>query len=108
MKKQNAHDLLAWAIVELGIQVPLETFYNMSPNDPLFLALTRAWRIKERRQDSRIALLCAVIANSAGSKKKLEIKDFMPKDPILDTQEQEERIKKNFLKYNEHIRSKQK
>jgi hypothetical protein len=100
MKKDaSAHDIVAFAIVELNVPVSLDVLYAMSPTDPLYKALIEAWKSKEQRTDARTALLCAVIANCMGSgKKKYEPKDFMPKEPKT-VQEQEADIKSNFMRY---------
>jgi hypothetical protein len=99
MKKNSAHSIVAFACVELNVPIPLETLYNMTPNDPLYLALIDAWKAREYRLDARNALLCAIIANCMGSgKKKYEPSDFMPKEakPI---KEQESEIKSQFMRY---------
>jgi hypothetical protein len=100
MKKViSAHDIVAFAIVELNVPISLDVLYAMSPTDPLYKALMDAWKEKEKREDARTALLCAVIANSiGGGKKKFEPKDFMPKEPKT-LKEQEAEIKSNFLRY---------
>ena len=99
MKKPTAHDIVAFAIVELNVPVALDDLYKMSPTDPLYTALISAWKEKEKRADARTALICAVMANCmGGGKKKYEPKDFMPKEPKTVT-EQENEIKTQFMKY---------
>lgn len=99
MKKYSAHDIVAFACVELNVPIPLESLYAMTPTDPLYMALLEAWKEREHRKDARNAVLCCIIANSMGSgKKKYEPKDFMPKTPKTTT-ENEAEIKANFLKY---------
>lgn len=99
MKKPTAHDIVAFAIVELNVPVALDDLYKMSPTDPLYTALISAWKEKEKRADARTALICAVMANCmGGGKKKYEPKDFMPKEPKTAT-EQENEIKTQFMKY---------
>ena len=98
----NAHDLVAFAIVELNVNVPLDTFYNLNPNDKLYRSLVNAWENKQRREDGRIGLLCAVIANSAGSTKNYQPADFMPKKAKT-KQDSEVEIKANFEKYNASV-----
>jgi hypothetical protein len=99
MKEMTAHDIVAFAIVELNVPVALEDLYKMSPTDPLYKSLINAWKEKERREDFRTALLCAVIANCmGGGKKKYEPKDFMPQE-AKSTTEKENDIKSQFIKY---------
>jgi hypothetical protein len=99
MKKISAHDIVAFAIVELNVPVALEDLYKMSPSDPLYIALVGAWKEKEKRADFRTALLCSVMANCmGGGKKKYEPKDFMPQ-PDKNVNEQEADIKSQFIKY---------
>jgi hypothetical protein len=102
MKNQTtAHDIVAFAVVELNVPISLDTLYTMSPNDPLYKALMEAWKRKQNREDARVGLICAVIANCiGGGKKKYEPKDFMPKEPKT-IKEQEEDIKSNFTRYME-------
>lgn len=102
----SAHDIVAFACVELNVPIPLELLYNMTPTDPLYKALVEAFKARERRLDGRNALLCAVIANCMTSgKKKFEPKDFLPK--ASKDYEDESDLKANFIKYNEAVRNKQ-
>jgi hypothetical protein len=102
----SAHDIIAFACVELNVQIPLETLYAMTPNDALYKSLIEAWKAKEQRTDARIGLICSVLANCMGSgKKKFEPKDFMPKTPKTN-KENEQELKANFIKYNEALRNK--
>jgi hypothetical protein len=95
----SAHDIVAFAIVELNVPISLDVLYSMSPNDKLYKALIEAWKAKEKRADARTALLCAVMANCMGSgKKKYEPSDFMPKEP-KSVQDKEAEIKSNFMTY---------
>ena len=99
MKEITAHDIVAFAIVELNVPVAMQDLYKMSPNDPLYKALINAWKQKERRADGRTALICSVIANCmGGGKKKYEPKDFMPQEE-KSTKDQEAEIKTQFIKY---------
>jgi hypothetical protein len=98
-KNVSAHDLVAFAIVELNVPISLDTLYSMTPTDPLYKSLIETWKAKQKREDSRTALLCAVIANCmGGGKKKYEPKDFMPTEP-KSTKDTEAEIKSNFMKY---------
>jgi hypothetical protein len=95
----SAHDLIAFAIVECNVSVELEFFQNLSPTDPLYKAILNAWKEKQRRDDARTALICAVIANcNSDGKKKYEVKDFMPSVPKT-TEESEREIKSNFMRF---------
>lgn len=106
MKKYSAHDIVAFACVELNVPIPLETLYAMTPTDPLYLALLEAWKERETRKDARNAVLCCIIANCmGGGKKKYEPKDFMPKTAKT-TKDNEAEIKANFLKYNQLFKHK--
>ena len=99
MKNISAHQIVAFAIVELNVPIALEDLYNMSPTDPLYTALIDVWKEKEKRADARNALLCAVIANCmGGGKKKYEPSDFMPKEPKT-VKDQELDIKSQFMRY---------
>lgn len=99
MKKPSAHDIVAFAIVELNVPIALEDLYKMSPTDPLYTALVSVWKEKEKRADARTALLCAVMANCmGGGKKKYEPSDFMPKEPKT-VKDQESDIKSQFMRY---------
>lgn len=99
MKKISAHDIVAFAIVELNVPIALEDLYKMSLDDPLYKSLMLAWKEKEKRADARTGLICAVIANCmGGGKKKYEPKDFMPKEEKA-TKEKEANIKNQFIKY---------
>ena len=99
MKKSSAHDIVAFACVELNVPIPLDTLYTMSPNDPLYIALLDAWKAREKRIDARVGLLCAVLANCMGSgKKKYEPSDFMPKEP-KPVKQQENEIKTQLMQY---------
>jgi len=99
MKNISATDIVAFAIVELNVPIPLEDLYKMSPTDPLYTALMSAWKEKEKRADARTALLCAVMANCmGGGKKKYEPSDFMPKEP-KSVKDQESEIKSQFMRY---------
>lgn len=99
MKTSSAHDIVAFACVELNVPIPLDTLYAMSPNDPLYIALLDAWKKREERLDRRTGLLAAVIANCMGSgKKKYEPSDFMPKEPKT-VKDIESDIKSQFMRY---------
>ena len=99
MRKLAAHDLIAFGIIEYNTPLPLKTLYEMTTDDPLYKALMRAWRNKERRADYRVGLICAVLANCMGSgKKKYEPTDFMPKE-FVSVEEREAEIKANFKVY---------
>lgn len=84
----SAHSIVAFAVVNLGIQMPIERFYEMSPTDPLYSALVKAYKDKEKRSDYRTALVCAVIANclGAGDNKRFSVDDFMPREPKSEDQ----------------------
>ena len=90
MKQHNttsAHDIVAWAIIELNVSLRYEVLCEMSPNDPLYIALVDAWKKREERLDRRTGLLAAVIANCMGSgQKKFEVSDFMPHEPKTEEQ----------------------
>jgi hypothetical protein len=106
MKKVSAHDIVAFAIVELNVPIALDDLYKMSPTDPLYTALMTVWREKEKRADARNALLCAVMANCmGGGKKKYEPSDFMPKEPKK-IEDQESEIKSQFIRYMASQKSK--
>jgi hypothetical protein len=97
--EHSIHSLIAFAIVELNVSVGLDFYQNLSFQDPLYTALMAAWESKQKRLDSRAALICAVMANCHGDgKKKYEVADFMPKKQSggLD----EEAIRNNFIAYN--------
>ena len=99
MKSSSAHDIVAFACVELNVAIPLDTLYAMSPNDPLYIALLDAWKAREKRIDARTGLLCAVMANCMGSgKKKYEPKDFMPQQP-KPVKQQENEVKTQLMQY---------
>jgi len=99
MKKSSAHDIVAFACVELNVPIPLDALYAMSPNDPLYIALIDAWKKREERLDRRTGLLAAVIANCmGGGKKKYEPKDFMPQEP-KPVKQQENEIKTQLMQY---------
>lgn len=102
MKQHNttsAHDIVAWAIIELNVSLPYEVLCEMSPNDPLYIALVDAWKAREKRIDARTGLLCAVMANCMGSgKKKYEPKDFMPQQP-KPVKQQENEVKTQLMQY---------
>ncbi len=85
MKKISATDIVAFAIVELNVPIPLEDLYKMSPTDPLYTALMSAWKEKEKRADARTALL-------------YEPSDFMPKEAKT-VKDQELDIKSQFMRY---------
>lgn len=85
-------DFVAFAIVNLNVTVDLEYFEGLSFTDPVYTALMKAWKDKQHRDDQRVGLLCAVIANCmGGGKKTYQPKDFMPKKPLT-----EDDIKANF------------
>lgn len=92
----SATDIVAFGVVELGVQLPIDDLYKMSPTDPLYAALVKAWKSRERRIDQRNAMLCCIVANCAGN--KTSIRDFMPPEPVS-REEQEAVIKANFIKY---------
>lgn len=99
MKSSSAHDIVAFACVELNVAIPLDTLYAMSPNDPLYISLVDAWKAREKRIDARTGLLCAVMANCMGSgKKKYEPSDFMPQQP-KPVKQQENEIKTQLMQY---------
>ena len=99
MKTSSAHDIVAFACVELNVAIPLDTLYAMSPNDPLYISLLDAWKAREKRIDARTGLLCAVLANCMGSgKKKYEPSDFMPKE-AKPVKQQENEIKTQLIQY---------
>ena len=99
MKSSSAHDIVAFACVELNVAIPLDTLYAMSPNDPLYIALLDAWKAREKRIDARTGLLCAVMANCMCSgKKKYEPKDFMPQQP-KPVKQQENEVKTQLMQY---------
>ena len=99
MKSSSAHDIVAFACVELNVAIPLDTLYAMSPNDPLYISLVDAWKAREKRIDARTGLLCAVMANCMGSgKKKYEPKDFMPQQP-KPVKQQENEVKTQLMQY---------
>lgn len=98
-KTTSAHDIVAWAIIELNVSLPYEVLCEMSPNDPLYISLVDAWKAREKRIDARTGLLCAVLANCMGSgKKKYEPSDFMPKEP-KPVKQQENEIKTQLIQY---------
>lgn len=72
----------------------------MSPTDPLYQALVKAWKARERRLDYRTGLVCAILCNVMGSgKKQFNAEDFMPVEPI--SREDEERaLKANLAAYS--------
>lgn len=94
---------MAFGVVELNTPLPFDLLCEMSPTDPLYRALVKAWKEKERRLDNRNAMLCCVIANTQGNKTKPE--DFLPKT-IKTTEEVESDIKANFQAYNERVNTK--
>jgi hypothetical protein len=95
----SAHDILAFAIVEGWTVVPYDTLLSIGPTDTLYKALLSAYKEKERRADSRAALLCAVMANCMSSGgKKYEVSDFMPKAPKTAEQEALD-VKSQLMKY---------
>lgn len=105
-KSTSAHDIVAFAVVELNVPISLDQLYAMSPSDPLYKALVDAWKAKEKRADARTALLCAVMANCmGGGKKKYEPSDFMPKEPKK-LKDQESDIKSQFMRYMASQKSK--
>lgn len=96
MADESIHDLVAFAIVNLGVQVDLDFYYKLTPSDPLYSALLKAYSDKLDRENRRVAMICAVIANcTQGGQKKYEIDDFMPKNPV----DEEMKIKANFKAY---------
>lgn len=98
-KQISATDITAFAVVELNVPIPIDVFYNMSVEDELYKSLLDAWTAKEKRLDSRNALICATIANCMSSGgKKYELDDFMPKYPKSSEQEEAE-LKAAFLQY---------
>lgn len=105
--KISAHDITAFAVVELNVPLPIELFYDMSMTDPLYQSLMKAWKDKQKRLDGRNALLCAVIANCMGSgNKKFEISDFMPKEPKT-TEQMEAELKAALTMHNEYWKNNQ-
>lgn len=95
-KVPSAFDIVAFGVINFGVDLPIELLFEMSPSDPLYQALMRAWKDKEEREDRRNALLCCIIANVQGNKTTVE--DFMPKSKTSDDKEAE--IKANLMKYN--------
>jgi hypothetical protein len=102
-KQPSATSIVAWAIVNLGVVLPVETLFDMSPHDPLYVELMKAWRDKEEREDRRTALLCTIIANVQGNKCKIE--DFLPRK-VKTTEEQEAELKANLMAYSSAVANK--
>ena len=94
----SATDLVAFAVVELNVPIPIDIFYNMSVEDALYSSLIEAWTNKEKRIDQRNAMLCAIMANTMSSGQKYEINDFMPRYPKSNEQEEAE-LKAAFSQY---------
>ena len=96
-KERNAHDALAFLIVECNVPLPYEVAENLSVKDPLYEALVNAWTYKKERESYQTALLCMVINNSQGGKSK--ITDFMPKRQMTAAEKEAELIA-NIQAYN--------
>jgi hypothetical protein len=96
-KTPSAFDIVAFGVINFGVDLPIELLFDMSPDDLLYQALMKAWKDKEEREDRRNALLCCIIANVQGNKTKVE--DFMPKTSKT-IEETESELKANLMKYN--------
>lgn len=81
MHKETATDIVAWAIVNLQVQVPLDYFLNISPTSDLYSALVRQWKIKCDMETERYAMIACTVANSMGGN-KLKARDFY--NPLSD------------------------
>ena len=66
--------------VAYQIGMTREEFYEADMKE--FEAKVKAYRKVEKKEDSRVALICTVIANSNKGKKgkKAKVVDFMPKE----------------------------
>lgn len=89
MNNISANDIVAFAVVNLGIQLPIDRYYEMTPSDPLYVSLMKAYKDREKKQDQRTALICAIIANcmAGGNGKKYNVDDFMPHEPKTEEQQ---------------------
>jgi hypothetical protein len=69
-----------WAIARYDLGISEEEFWELSTDQ--FNALLKRHNLKQEREDSQIAMICAVIANIfRGKGKPYKIKDFMPGKP---------------------------
>jgi len=83
-----------WAIGIYDLRLKSEIFWGLTPIE--FHALVQRHIIAERRQDSRAALICAVLANIHRDPKRqpFTISDFMPGNkPSSEPQELLEHIR---------------
>ena len=98
-QQSSAHDIVAFAVAEGWTLLPYETLLAMSPADTLYKSLIEAYKNKKRKEDSRAALICAIIANCMGSgQKKFDVDDFMPKEAKTEEQQVAE-LKAAFAQY---------
>lgn len=74
-RNDKIEDLLAFAVVELGLSP--DEFYELTPSQ--YHKMLKFWRKKQQREDDRVGRLCLVIASLLSkSKKKLRMSDFTP------------------------------
>jgi hypothetical protein len=97
-EEASIYDVIAFAIVNLGVQLPYSKLLELTACDPLYKALVDAWQQKERRIDQRNALVCLVTAKCAGAE-HAKLQDFMPTTPQTQ-EEMEAELKSSLIAYD--------
>lgn len=101
--KDSATDVVAWAIVNLNVSVPIDTFLDLSPASDLFQSLLKHWKIKQDMETERYAMIACTIANVMGNN-KMSVKDFyrpMSEDrENVEKMQREQSLKNYLMKYN--------
>lgn len=63
-----------------GLRLSLSDFYALTPRE--YQSVFEAWKQQQKKEDHRIGLICAVMANLQAGKKNKSFtpEDFMPKE----------------------------
>lgn len=100
----TANDLLAFAVVELGVQVPYEQLLKMSPTSELWKSMLETWKRKIDREERRNAMILCAISRTMGGNKTAKVSDFytplaeMNRTVIQNTVQ--DKVKAIFARYN--------
>ena len=87
LTQSSLRGLRAFARVELDMRS--EEFDLLSPSD--WVLLFRQWKVKQLREDLRVARICQVVAGSVGSKTAL--RDFLPDPPPMPKLQRKKKFK---------------
>lgn len=96
MAKQSnptAADALAFLVIECNVPLPYEVAENLILESPLYQALLKAWKAKNRRTQEGHAFLASCIYRAAGVDAKPS--DFLPKT-MADREEEQRQLRANF------------